>query len=131
MELVDLATPHIAGYSRDGKAKGTEMSVQAVSRFLGLGSKNWKAYNVEKPLVPEILIDGTNKSVQQILAEAILATYDIREDDARLRASVGTFEKQRGDYPVRREFPAYTVAGKFSGPKVIDKLKKLGFKNIT
>jgi erythronate-4-phosphate dehydrogenase len=128
LALVDLATPHIAGYSRDGKAKGTEMSVQAVCRFLGLELKNWKAANVEKPLVSEILIDGTNKTVQQILAEAILATYDIREDDARLRASVGTFEKQRGDYPVRREFPAFTVAGKFSNPKVIDKLKRIGFK---
>ena len=128
LALVDLATPHIAGYSRDGKAKGTEMSVQAVSRFLGLDPKNWKASNVEKPLVSEILIDGTNKTVQQILAEAILATYDIREDDARLRASIPTFEKQRGDYPVRREFPAFTVAGKFSNPKVIDKLKRMGFK---
>jgi len=104
--LVDLATPHIAGYSRDGKANGTEMSVQAVSRFLGLGTKNWKANNVEKPVVAEILIDGTNKSNRQILAEAILATYDIRQDDARLRESVATFEKQRGYYPVRREFHA-------------------------
>jgi len=126
--LVDLATPHIAGYSRDGKANGTEMSVQAVSRFLGLGTKNWKANNVEKPVVAEILIDGTNKSNRQILAEAILATYDIRQDDARLRESVATFEKQRGDYPVRREFHAYTVAGKFNNPKVIDKLKRIGFK---
>lgn len=126
--MVDLATPHIAGYSRDGKANGTEMSVQAVSRFLGLGSRNWKAANVEKPAVPEILIDGTSKSTRQILSEAILATYDIREDDARLRASVSTFEKQRGDYPVRREFHAYTVAGRFNNPKVIDKLKRIGFK---
>jgi erythronate-4-phosphate dehydrogenase len=126
--LVDLATPHIAGYSRDGKAKGTEMSVQAVSRFLGLGASKWKPAHVEKPNAPEILIDGTNKSIQEILSEAVLATYDISEDDTRLRANVATFEKQRGDYPVRREFPAFTVAGKFNNPKVIDKLKKLGFK---
>jgi len=128
LELVDLATPHIAGYSRDGKAKGTEMSVMAVSRILGLDLKNWKANNVEKPAVSEILIDGTGKTTQQILSEAILATYDIREDDARMRASVSTFEKQRGDYPVRREFPAFTIAGKFSNPKVIDKLKRIGFR---
>ena len=69
LALVDLGTPHIAGYSRDGKAKGTEMTVQAVSRFLGLGSKNWKASNVEKPDKPEILIDGTDKTTQQILSE--------------------------------------------------------------
>ncbi len=128
LALVDLATPHIAGYSRDGKAKGTEMSVQAVSKFLGLGAKNWKVSDVEKPANPEILIDGTNKTIQQILSEAILATYDIREDDARLRNSISTFEKQRGDYPVRREFPAFTVYGKINNIKVIEKLKKLGFK---
>ncbi|MCL6103968.1 MAG: 4-phosphoerythronate dehydrogenase PdxB [Bacteroidetes bacterium] len=128
LSLVDLATPHIAGYSRDGKAKGTEMSVQAVSRFFDLGAKNWKATNVEKPAVTEILIDGTDKTTQQILAEAILATYDIREDDARLRESIATFEKQRGDYPVRREFPAFTVYGKINQIKAIEKLKKLGFK---
>lgn len=128
MAMVDLATPHIAGYSRDGKAKGTEMSVQAVGRFFGLAAKNWKASGVEKPLNTDILIDGTNKSIQQILGEAILFTYDIREDDERLRKSVATFEKQRGDYPVRREFPAFTVAGKFNSPKVIDKLKSLGFR---
>lgn len=128
LSLVDLATPHIAGYSRDGKAKGTEMSVQAVSRLLGLGAKNWKPAGVEKPASTDILIDGTNKTTQQILSEAVLATYDISEDDARLRASVGTFEKQRGDYPVRREFPTYTVAGKFNDTKVIDKLKRIGFK---
>lgn len=128
LNLVDLATPHIAGYSRDGKAKGTEMSVQAVSRFLGLESKNWKATTIEKPASSEILIDGTNMSLQQILSEAILSTYDIREDDARLRESVSTFEKQRGDYPVRREFPAFTVYGKINQIKAIDKLMKLGFK---
>jgi len=128
LEMVDLATPHIAGYSRDGKAKGTEMSVQAVSRFLGLGANNWKPAGVEKPANTDILIDGTNKTTQQILSEAVLATYDMRGDDARLRAGVSTFEKQRGDYPVRREFPAFTVAGKFNDTKVIDKLKRLGFK---
>jgi erythronate-4-phosphate dehydrogenase len=128
LQLVDLGTPHIAGYSRDGKAKGTEMSVQAVSRFLGLGANNWKPSGVEKPGNEDILIDGTNKTTQQILSEAVLATYNILEDDARLRASVGSFEKQRGDYPVRREFQAYTVAGKFNDTKVIDKFVRLGFK---
>jgi erythronate-4-phosphate dehydrogenase len=128
LAMVDLATPHIAGYSRDGKANGTEMSVQAVSKFLGLKSKNWKPVGVERPDVSEILIDGIGKTNQRIIQEAVLATYDIHEDDQRLRASVSTFEKQRGDYPVRREFPFFTVIGKFENPKIIDKLKRLGFR---
>lgn len=46
---------------------------------------------------------------EAMMAELILQTYPIREDDSRLRASVVDFEKQRGDYPVRREFGAYQV----------------------
>jgi hypothetical protein len=41
LESVDIATPHIAGYSLDGKAGGSQMSVRSLSRFFGLGLKNW------------------------------------------------------------------------------------------
>lgn len=128
LSLTDIATPHIAGYSKDGKANGTSMSVRALSKFFGLGINNWKCSDIELPDSVEIMIDGTGKSAQQILSEAILATYDIREDDKRLRASVKTFEKQRGDYPVRREFPAFRIYCKINNIKVINKLNQLGFR---
>jgi len=128
LDLVDLGTPHIAGYSKDGKANGTSMSVRALSKFFGLGIDKWKCTNVELPESIEIVLDGTGKSTQQILAEAIFATYDIREDDQRLRNSVGTFEKQRGDYPIRREFPTFSILCKINNIKTINKLKQLGFK---
>lgn len=127
LNMVDLATPHIAGYSKDGKANGTSMSIQALSRFFGLGIDDWTCKNVELPETIEVVIDGTNKSEEQILREAVLATYDIREDDQRLRNSVETFEKQRGDYPVRREFPVYSITSKNIDQTNIEKLKKLGF----
>lgn len=126
--LVDLATPHIAGYSKDGKANGTSMSVKALSKFFGLGINNWKCTGIELPESTEIFINGKGKTTQQVLAEAIFATYDIREDDKRLRASVETFEKQRGDYPVRREFPTFAVFCKINNIKTINKLKQLGFR---
>ncbi len=125
--LSNLATPHIAGYSKDGKANGTSMSIQALSRFFGLGIDDWTCKNVELPQTTAIMIDGNNKSGQQILKEAVLATYDIREDDHRLRGSVETFEKQRGDYPLRREFPVYTITAKNIDKNSIQKLEKLGF----
>src|SRR5659263_18326 len=56
--MVDLATPHIAGYSKDGKANGTTMSIQALSRFFCLGIDDWKAQNVEVPENTLIDIDG-------------------------------------------------------------------------
>jgi erythronate-4-phosphate dehydrogenase len=127
LKLTNLATPHIAGYSKDGKANGTSMSIQALSRFFGLGIDDWKCSNVELPSTTEIRIVGNHKTEQQILSEAVLATYDIREDDQRLRDSVETFEKQRGDYPTRREFPTYKIVAKDINIETIEKLKKLGF----
>jgi erythronate-4-phosphate dehydrogenase len=128
LSLADLGTPHIAGYSKDGKANGTNMSVRALSKFFGFGIDNWKCTGIELPQSTEILINGTGKTTRQVLAEAILATYDIREDDKRLRSSVETFEKQRGDYPVRREFPTFSIFCNINNIKTINKLKQLGFR---
>lgn len=123
-----ITTPHIAGYSKDGKANGTSMSVQAISRKFRLGIDDWQCNNVELPPVTEFSIDGKDKSEQQIISEAILFTYPILEDTAQLKKSPDTFEKQRGDYPVRREFPVFTIHPKNVSDDTISKFKKLGFK---
>ena len=128
LELVDLGTPHIAGYSKDGKAKGTSMSVQALSRFFGLGIDDWECSDIELPLSTLIEIDGTGKTEQQILGEAILATYDIRNDDQALRNAIESFEKLRGDYPVRREFPVFEIKANNVSKIIMDKLCEIGFK---
>lgn len=122
-----IATPHIAGYSRDGKANGTSMSVQAISKKFNLGLDNWQCSNVELPKNQVINIDGTDKSEQDIIGEVVLATYPIAEDCNRLKSSVLTFEKQRGDYPVRREFPAYTVVASNVAESTCNILKEIGF----
>ena len=127
LALTEIATPHIAGYSKDGKATGTLMSVQAISNFFGLGLENWKPSGVEQPVEPVIELDGKGLSEQQIIAKAILHTYDIRNDDTAFRNNVAHFEQLRGDYPTRREFPAFTVKTKNVNEKTIEKLKQLGF----
>lgn len=113
-ELLDLlftGTPHIAGYSLDGKANGTMMSVQAIGRRFDLSCRDWTVPEIPLPAQPvEFTIDVQGKTPRQVLGEAILYTYRIKDDDARLRSDTGSFEKQRADYPVRREFPAFTVS---------------------
>ena len=128
LQMVDLATPHIAGYSKDGKANGTSMSIQAISRFFGLGIDNWQAKEVELPEETHLELDGLNLSEEAILAKAVLATYDIRTDDAALRKNPLLFEKLRGDYPIRREFPVYSIQAKNVNQNTLDILKALGFK---
>ncbi|MDR0713590.1 MAG: 4-phosphoerythronate dehydrogenase [Bacteroidales bacterium] len=128
LPLLELATPHIAGYSTDGKANGIAMSVQALSRFFQLPPENWRPANLPAPRQPlRFKLDGYGKTQQQCICEAILHTYPIEDDDRRLRESPETFEKQRGDYPVRREFEAYAVEAKNVSPETQRQLKALGF----
>jgi len=128
LSKVDFGTPHIAGYSKDGKANGTKMSVQAVSKFFNLGIDDWEPEEIELPDNTTIEIDGNQRREYSILAEAILSTYDIDNDFDALKSSPELFEKLRGDYPVRREFDSYTIHAKNIEEKTLEKLRLLGFK---
>lgn len=127
LAMTEIATPHIAGYSKDGKAIGTQMSVHAISKFFRLGLENWQPSGVEQPANPIFELDGTGLSEQDIFAKAILHTYDIRNDDQDFRKNTAQFEQLRGDYPTRREFPAFTIVPKNIGEETLDTLQKLGF----
>lgn len=127
LKLVDIATPHIAGYSADGKANGTLKSVQALSTFFKLGLNNWAPENIPAPLNPSFKVDCQNHSIEEVLKKAIRETYNIITDDARLRSSPSTFEKQRENYPLRREFHAYNPHVLNCPQKTKDTLNLLGF----
>ncbi|WP_346863584.1 4-phosphoerythronate dehydrogenase PdxB [uncultured Draconibacterium sp.] len=128
LNQTEYGTPHIAGYSKDGKANGTKMSIQAISRFFELGINDWEPSGVDLPENTTIKIDGNQRREYSILAEAILSTYDIETDDETLKDTPHLFEKLRGDYPVRREFDTYTIEAKNIEKVTLDKLKALGFK---
>jgi len=113
MEKTFISTPHIAGYSTDGKANGTAMIVNALSEYFGLPLVKWYPGNVPIPQNAEIVINCKGKSDEEIIMEAVLRTYDVIVDSAMLRSSPADFEKLRGSYPLRREFGSYTV--KLSG----------------
>lgn len=126
LEMAKIATPHIAGYSAEGKINGTKMVIEAISRFFNLGIEEWnQSFLLNENLNVEINCKG--KSDEEIFREAILHTYDVFKDDERFRKSPGTFEQQRGNYPVRREFQAHTLMLKNCKPDVSEKLKQLGF----
>lgn len=129
LKMVDIATPHIAGYSADGKANGTSVCVKNISSFFGLNiDKDWYPQELPKPgNSSEIFIDCKDHLNQEIFYKAVVSSYDIMKDDGILRNSVETFEKQRGNYPVRREFPFYRIKTQNCNIEIENKLKKLGF----
>lgn len=126
--LLDFATPHIAGYSADGKAKGTAMSVQAISDFFGFGLRDWFPENIPALSNKVIEIDANEDDEDKSLMKCILSSYDIQSDHKRLINSVDTFEKQRGEYPLRREFENYRVKIQSESSSLEKRIKKLGFK---
>jgi erythronate-4-phosphate dehydrogenase len=124
LDLVEFGTPHIAGYSADGKANGTAMSVNALSEFFGLDFTDWYPSDVPFPEKTSIKISSEGSFEEKMLA-AVSLSYNIKDDSDRLRNSPETFEKQRGDYPLRREFPVFRI--ECSDKDVFEALIKLGF----
>ena len=126
LSLAELATPHVAGYSTDGKANGTSMAVRAVAKHFGIESLlNFFPAEIPAPANPVITLDPASPHP---LSDAVFASYDVAADDAALRAAPENFEALRGSYRVRREFPAYTVRSDKPLPSELRyTLLKLGF----
>jgi erythronate-4-phosphate dehydrogenase len=123
-----LSTPHIAGYSTDGKAKGTSIIVNSLCNRFNLPLRNWSPTNIPLPEHPEIHIDGIGKTDEAVIMETVLHTYNIDEDNIKLRFSHADFEKQRSNYRVRREFPAFRIILTNGSKRVKKILEDLGFK---
>ena len=122
MALVALATPHIAGYSLEGKTNGTAMVFDAFLKVQGLtanraqktGDKYENLGNIDR------------------LDRAILSSYDVMEDDKRMRAALckltdskavgAQFDHLRKHYPLRREFSYYAVTS------TDERFESLGFR---
>ena len=127
LQMVDIGTPHIAGYSQDGKANGTSMSVKALAHYFNLPLKNWYPEEILSPVQPEIHLDGNLETLEMIWYKLIHHTYPVERDDLALRNMQQEFENLRGNYPVRREFQAYSMIPDNIPSSLIEKIKQLGF----
>ncbi len=127
LQMVDIGTPHIAGYSQDGKANGTSMSVKALAHYFKLPLENWYPGIIPSPVQPEIHLDGNVETPETIWNKLIHHTYPIERDDLALRKDPQDFENLRGNYPERREFHAYNAVPDNISSSLILQIKQLGF----
>ena len=131
-----LGTPHIAGYSYDGKLKGTDMIYRAACRHFGAAPTFDIRAAAPAPQVPELELTAAERPGEEVLREAVKAIYDIEADDARLRQAASLapsdrgkrFDELRKTYPVRREFANTHVRCPGAPEALVDKLAGLGFK---
>ena len=148
LRLVDISTPHIAGYSLDGKIAGMIMIYNAACEYFGLKPKRKIEDFLPPPAVPQITIDKINTDSQTLLHEIVRQVYVINRDDFNTREIAMVEPEKRGkffddlrkNYPVRREFQNTTIilatestrlAAATSRGKTEDtenKLKGIGFK---
>ncbi|MCE5339598.1 MAG: 4-phosphoerythronate dehydrogenase PdxB [Planctomycetaceae bacterium] len=109
LEMVDFGTPHIAGYSYDGKVVGMIMIYEAFCRFFNIQAKHTAKDFLPPAQISEIVI----KNEKSPLLFAVNTLYNISKDDANLRQMKNEpadkrgayFDSLRKNYPVRREFP--------------------------
>ena len=125
-----IGTPHIAGYAVDGKANGSAAAIRFISRQFHLGLDEWYPENLPVPGDMSVSIDDGDERLNLRIARAVVATYDVAEDSRRLTENPQKFEELRGNYPVRREFPVWTVHIPAGDSELKHALKLLGFKVI-
>ncbi len=121
-----IATPHIAGYSYDGKLKATEMLFAALNEYTEMKQEDTDLAKQEQELIS---IDDNQSQL------AVLQSYDVRSDAIALRDIVNIdmekrgnyFDSLRKNYPVRREFTNRTVRIN-SNNNISSQLQQLGFK---
>lgn len=135
LKRVDLATPHIAGHSFEGKVMGTVMVYREACRFLGVPPQ-WSHEPLMPPAsVPEMELKAAGRKPESILYEAVRRIYDIEADDARMRAGAVTDDRQRAahfdelrkNYPERREFPCTRIRAADAAAELCETLRGLGF----
>lgn len=135
-ELLDycwLGTPHIAGYSLDGKMRGTEFVYHGICEFFGLPIRRKLAQFLPEPGIKRV--NFTEQApVHQALRTAIRASYEIRVDDGVMRSAMRrsknlpeTFDRLRKEYPLRRDTPTLRVGVPARAHDLMDALTSAGF----
>ena len=127
LDIVDLGTPHIAGYSFDGKVNGVRMIYEAACKFFGF-QPAWTP-TLPPPPTPRIELSvSSGEDDESVLHRVIKRVYDITNDDAALRRDVQAFDKLRANYPVRREFFNTELVVRGASNELLTKFTALGFK---
>ncbi|MCI0708166.1 MAG: 4-phosphoerythronate dehydrogenase [Ignavibacteriae bacterium] len=137
LNRVFLGTPHIAGYSLDGKINALKMVYEQACKFLQI-PMNWSLETTEGRDMQPIVIPGAETDEIAIIKYAVRQAYDIEVDDVALRESAsmnasdrGTyFMKLRAEYRIRREFFHRTVEMSSAQSTIVPTLEGLGFRTL-
>ena len=140
LNRVTISTPHVAGYSADGKINATAMLYHACCRFWGI-EPAW-APPLDQPTTaapgtaPRVAFDAAGKDFQTLAHDILTTLYDLPADHARMRDVFAVpeplrpraFDQLRRDYPHRREFAASPIFIKGGDRNLFARLQTLGIR---
>jgi erythronate-4-phosphate dehydrogenase len=129
LSVADIGTPHIAGFSADGKANAIRCCVEAITRFFHLpeARREEALRQIKLPSPSHRVIDMKDFSDRRI-ERAILAVFTPYTVDTLLRQDLSSFETLRSQYSHPREIAAYSIRN--AGQKERAILLRLGFSII-
>ncbi|WAH52116.1 4-phosphoerythronate dehydrogenase PdxB [Pseudescherichia vulneris] len=129
LKRVDIGTPHIAGYTLEGKARGTTQVFEAFSAFIGHRQQVALDTLLPAPEFGRLTLHGPLD--QPTLKRVAHLVYDVRRDDAPLRKVAGIpgeFDKLRKNYLERREWSSLYI--QCDDAEAASLLHKLGFNAV-
>lgn len=135
LKMADLASPHIAGHSYEGKLNGTIDCYNELCNFFEI-PKTWDiAASLPTPEIPTLEIDCTGREDEDVLHDIVKRIYDIETDDRLIRDAAihnevdraRNFDALRKHYRTRREFMNTVVAAQNASQELKRKIAALGF----
>jgi erythronate-4-phosphate dehydrogenase len=138
VELVDNATPHIAGYTHDGRLASVITVYKAICQYFGMEPANKLEDFQNEHGKNSLAIDPTTAKPVQLLNQVVQEAYSLEKDDIRVHRleslsteeRVSLFRKLRSEYPVRREFSNWRVELAPYDEHTAKQLSGLGFRVI-
>jgi len=137
LEAANLASPHIAGHSYEGKLNGTIACYNELCNFFEI-PKTWDmASSLPQPEVPALAIDCAERDDEEVLHEIVRQVYDITTDDTLIRKAAVSdeidrarnFDTLRKNYRTRREFKNTELQLQNAGDALRRKARAMGFKS--
>jgi erythronate-4-phosphate dehydrogenase len=135
LQMADIASPHIAGHSYEGKLNGTVACYNELCDFFKM-PKTWDIANsLPEPEIAEIEIDCLGRDDEDVLHEIIRQVYDIEIDDRLIHEAAvhneidraRNFDTLRNNYRTRREFSNTEVSLENASDSFCHKVKAMGF----
>jgi erythronate-4-phosphate dehydrogenase len=132
LKMVSIGTPHIAGYSNEGKVNGTKMIYDSLCVFLEM--EKTFSFELPEPINSKLHFIISDK-IETAMENLVSTIYSIKNDDIKMREMImmdtdkriKQFDLQRKNYPQRREFNNYTIEDSNLSKSIKETLKKLRF----